>query len=122
MPDVPLRYRPGQSVTFVASAVIVGGQAVKITGNMSVGPTAAAGDVGIGQAVTDAVTAGQVLVGIAGPVATFTATTAVAAGDHVGPSATAGQIGTVVFGAGAIGVALEAIAAGATGRVLLGRL
>lgn len=122
MPDLPLRYRPGQNVTFTAAAAITGGQAVKISGNMTVTPTTAAGDVAIGQATTDAVASGQVLVGIAGPVATLTASAAIAAGDHVGPGAVAGQITTVAFGAGAVGVALEAIAAAASGRVLLGRL
>lgn len=122
MADVPLRYRPGQAVTFTASAAITGGQAVKVSGNMAVTPTTAAGDTCVGQAVTDAVANGQVMVGTPGPVATFTASAAIAAGDHVGPGAVAGQITTVAFGVGSVGVALEAIAVGATGRVLLGRL
>lgn len=131
MAELPLRYLPGHNVTFIATAGVTGGQCVKVSGNMSVAPTTAVGDQGIGQALYDAITGALVGVGMAGPVATFTASSTVAAGDRVGPSAVAGQIATIAAAVtptaaevnngtrGVIGIALEGIAASASGRVLL---
>ena len=41
MADYLPLFKPGQTVTFTASAEVLGGQAVEVTGDRSVGPAAA---------------------------------------------------------------------------------
>ncbi len=110
-------------LSFVASAPIVGGNLVKVTGNMTIGPCTAATDIAIGVVVRDAAVNQSVAVACRGYLLVdLVAVTNVAAGDTVGPTTTSGQIGTVVATASPIvvGIALEAILAGAKGRVLMG--
>lgn len=120
MPDRQPRYAPGRNVSFVAGATITGGQLLEITGNMTVSPAPAASTKVIGVACRDAVSGASLTVSLSGPVWDLTATGAIAAGDIVAAAAagTVAPIGAGVFGAKK-GIALEAIANAATGRVLL---
>ncbi len=117
------RYGAHKMLTCVASAAVVGGQTVKITGNKTVAPTVAAGEIVFGVAARDAAINAEVGVyPITGLLGDLQAVTTVAAGDTVGATATPGQIGTVVATASpnVCGVAVEAIAAGAKGLVMGG--
>lgn len=109
-------FAPGQDVTFIASAAVTGGQLVEVTGNMTVGPAGAASADVVGVASFDA--GANVEVGVSrGGVHRLTASAAVAAGASVAATA-AGTVATAATNP-AIGIALEAIDANATGRVAL---
>lgn len=110
MADHLLKFKPGQAVTFTATTPIIGGQAVEVTGNRSVGvPTAAASTKAIGSAGHDAAVGDQVVVHLNGPVDTFTAAAAIAAGVNV-EAATLGKVQTATTGR-ALGIALSAATA-----------
>lgn len=112
----------GPRATYTASAAITAGQLVEITGNMTVGPAGAASTKVVGVAARDTASGAQVMV-YGDDVHDLLAAGAIAAGAQV----IAGAAGTVAtVGAGTafqvIGVALEAIADTAKGRVKLNRV
>lgn len=132
MPEYIPVFKPGEDVTATASAAIVGGQLVGVSGAGSVAPvTAAASPSWVGVATTDAASGAKVG-WTSGGVQELTCTTAVTAGDLVVPSGTAGQVATLaavttptaadVSGTRAIvGVALTSAAAGAKARIKMER-
>jgi hypothetical protein len=110
MADHLLKFKPGQAVTFTATTAITGGQIVEITGNRSVGvPTSAASAKALGTAGHDAAVGDQVVVHLPGPVDTFIAAAAIAAGANV-EAATAGKAQTATSGR-VLGIALSAATA-----------
>lgn len=113
-------YAGKPAISQAATATIAGGQLVENTGNMSVGPAGAASTKVIGVAGYDAVSGASVAVFVDG-VHDLTAAGAISAGDKVCAAAngTVQTIGANTF-ATKVGTALEAIANGATGRILLG--
>lgn len=109
-------FAPGRDVTFIASAAVTGGRLVEVTGNMTVAHAAAASTKVVGVASFDA--AANTEVGVStGGVHPLLASAAVAAGDKVAATA-GGQVAPAAANP-AVGTALEAIAAAATGRVAL---
>jgi hypothetical protein len=110
MADYLPKFKPGQAVTFTASAAVTGGRLVEVTGNRAVGPaTADAADV-VGVAGFDGISGDPVTVYTrAGGVHGLVASGAIAAGAKV-ISAAAGKIATIGAGANPIGIALEAAA------------
>lgn len=124
MADVTPVFDPGDAITMTASAAVVGGQLVTLTGDRRVGPCGAGGTA-IGVALRDAAAEAETVVQRNG-VHRLTAAAAIAAGDRLIPAA-AGQV-TPVAAAGAtaadiensrdiIGIAFEAFASGAEGLV-----
>lgn len=107
------------AISMAATGTITGGRLVESTGNMTCAQAAAASTKVVGVAARDAVNGGATPVYING-VHDLTATGAVAAGDKLCAAAngTVQAIGANTF-ATKVGTALEAIANGATGRVLL---
>ena len=132
MPEYVPVFKPGEDITATASAAIVGGQLVGVSGPGSVAPTAAASSPSwVGVATTDAASGAKVGV-TSGGVQELTCTTAVTAGDLVVSSATAGQVASLaavttptaadVTGTRAIvGVALTSASAGAKARIKMER-
>lgn len=112
---------PGREPTLTASAAVVGGQTIVITGNMTGAPAAGVSALFIGVAGRDAAN-GATFPCYTGGVHDLQATGAIAAGEHV-TTAAGGTVATI--GAGTfqndIGIALEAIANGAKGRIKLHR-
>lgn len=111
MVDYLPKFKPGQAVTFTASANVTGGRLVEVTGNRTVGPAGAdAADV-VGVAAFDALSGDTVTVYTrAGGVHALTASGAIAAGAKVS-SAAAGKIQTQGATTNPVGLALEAAAA-----------
>lgn len=107
MVDYLPKFKPGQSVTYKASAAITGGQLVEVTGNRTVGPAAADSAKVVGVAGFDAAIGDDVTV-FWGGVQRLTALGAIAAGATV-TAAAAGKATT--GGTNKIGTALEAAAA-----------
>lgn len=118
MADYLPKFSPGAVVTYVASAAVLGGQLVTISGNGTVAPTAGPGTVE-GVAGRDAAV-GQGVPVTAAAVHVLTASAAITAGQRV-QSAAAGGVAPWAGTAAAdvIGHATEAIASGAAGRVRL---
>lgn len=111
MADYLPKFKPGQAVTFTASADVTGGRLVAVTGNRTVGPAGADSAAVVGVASRDAKTGERVTVFTrAGGVHPLTASGAVVAGVKVS-SATAGKIQTIGSTTNPIGIALEAAAA-----------
>lgn len=111
MVDYLPKFKPGQSVTFTASADVTGGRLVAITGVRTVGPAGADSAAVVGVAGFDALAGERVTVFTrAGGVQQLTASGAIAAGVKVS-SAAAGKIQTVGSTTNPIGLALEAAAA-----------
>lgn len=117
MSDHLPKFAPGTAVTRTASAAIVGGQLLRVTGAGTVGPTSAEAQVFAGVANRDAA-AGELLVPQRGGVHVLQAAEALAAGDRIQTGA-AGKaalwVAADVPGA-CIGFAWEAIAADAFGE------
>lgn len=110
MADYLPKFKPGQAVTFKASAAITGGRQVVVTGNRTVGP-AGADALAIGTAGFDAAIGEDVTVFLRGDgVHGLVAAGAIAAGAKV-ISAAAGKVATIGAGVNPIGIALEAAAA-----------
>lgn len=109
MSDHLLKFKPGQAVTFTASAAIVGGQVVEVTGNRTVGVASAASAKAIGTAGHDVANGDQLTVHLAGPVDTMVAAAAVVAGANVEAGA-AGKAQTATTGR-VLGIALTAATA-----------
>lgn len=111
MADYLPKFTPGKAVTFNATAAVIGGRLVDVTGNRSVGPA--------GADVADVVGVAGFDAAIGEPVTVYTRPTgvhqlvasgAIAAGAKV-ISAAAGKIATLGAGVNPIGIALEAAAA-----------
>ena len=111
MADYLPKFKPGQSVTFTASADVTGGRLVAATGDRTVGPAGADSAAVVGVAGFDTKSGERVTVFTrAGGVQQLTASGAIAAGAAV-ISAVAGKVATIGAGANPIGLALEAAAA-----------
>ena len=110
MADYLPKFTPGKSVTFSASADVIGGRLVSVTGNRTVGPAGADAATVVGVAGFDAVTGESVTVYTrpAG-VQQLVASGAIVAGAKV-ISASAGKVATAGSGVNPIGIALEAAA------------
>lgn len=109
MGDHLLKFRPGQAVSFAATTAVTGGQIVEVTGNRTVGVAGAASTKAIGTAGHDAGIGDQVVVHLNGPVDTFVAAAAIAAGVNV-ESAAAGKAQTATTGR-VLGLTLSAATA-----------
>lgn len=111
MADYLPKFKPGEAVTFTASAAVTGGRLVVVTGDRTVGPAGADSAAVVGVAAFDAASGEPVTVFTrAGGVQRLTASAAIAAGARV-ISASAGKVATIGAGANALGVALEAASA-----------
>lgn len=111
MADYLPKFKPGQAVTFTASADIIGGRLVEVTGNLTVGPAGAdAADV-VGVAGFDVLAGEKVTVYTrAGGVHRLVANGAIAAGVKVS-SAAAGKVQTLGGTTNPVGLTLEAATA-----------
>ena len=114
MADHLPKFKPGQAVTFSATAAIRGGQVVEVSGNRTVAPAGAASAKAIGTAGHDVASGGKLVVHLAGPVDTAKAAAAVLAGAKVEAGA-AGTVQTATTGL-VLGIALTA--AGDAGDVI----
>ena len=111
MADYLPRFKPGEAVTFTASAAVIGGRLVAVTGAYTIGPAGADSAAVAGVAAHDAAIGEQVTVFTrAGGVHALTASAAVAAGAKVS-SAAAGKVQTVGATTNPIGLALQVAAA-----------
>ena len=111
MADYLPKFKPGQSVTFTASADVTGGRLVAVTGNRTVGPAGADSAAVVGVAGFDAKAGERVTVFTrAGGVHRLTASAAIAAGVKVS-SAADGKIQTIGATTNPVGLALEAATA-----------
>jgi hypothetical protein len=102
-------FKPGQTWTSTASANVVGGRLVAVSGNGTVGPAGAASAAFVGVAAFDALANTLVTVFGRGQVHITTAAGAITAGDRVSTGA-AGTIATAAAGVGNVGVALTTAA------------
>lgn len=109
MADYLPKFKPGQAVTFTASAAVIGGRLVAVTGNRTVGPAGADSAAVVGVAGFDAVIGESVTV-YHGGVQRLTASAAIAAGARVA-SAAAGKAVTLGALTNPIGLALQAATA-----------
>ena len=116
MADYLPLFKPGQTVTFTASAEVLGGQAVEVTGDRSVGPAGALSAKYVGVAGYTAAAGEKVTVHTRGHVQRIKAVGAIAAGAQVECGA-AGTVKTKTTGP-VIGIALSAAADGALVQVL----
>jgi Uncharacterized conserved protein (DUF2190) len=114
-------YKPGQALTLKASAAIVGGQLVAVTGVGTVGPAGAASAAWVGVAAFDAATNDNVTIHCDG-VQSLTASGTVTAGDTV-ISAAAGQVatGAAATPAAFVGLALNTATTGNKVRIKFSR-
>lgn len=109
MADYAPLYMPGDVITGVASATIVGGQVLAVSGNGTVGPAGAASTAVVGVAAHNAASGTNVAYHGRGQVHITTAASAITAADRVN----AGAAGTVITAAAAvanIGVAMTTAA------------
>lgn len=114
-------FKPGQAVTLKASAAIVGGQVVSVTGPGTVGPAGATSAGWVGVAAFDAATNDNVTVYSSG-VQLCTASGTVTAGDAVATAA-GGAVATAATPTSAqfVGVALTTATNGNKVRVAFAR-
>lgn len=121
MVDYTPVFAPGKDITLTASADILGGQLVSVSGINTVAPTSAASSIWLGVARQDAKTGEKVVI-TRGGVQLLTASGAIAAGARVIPGTT-GRV--VTIGAGnedhAVGIALTTAADAAKVRVAMDR-
>jgi hypothetical protein len=120
-------YKPGSIISLAVSAAVTERQLVEVTGNMTVGPAAAASRKVVGVALQSGSVAGDVIaIQIFGYVMRLVNTGGVTAGDEVGAAA-AGQVVTVAAGTSTdiarslIGLALEGATTGLSSRYLVGK-
>lgn len=107
MSDYLPKHSPGQAITLAASAAVVGGRLVAVTGAGTVGPAGADSPAVVGVAGFDAA-AGETVTVYRGGVQRLTAAEAVAAGSAV----SAGADGKVAAsGSNRVGLALTAASA-----------
>lgn len=107
---LPLK-SPGQDFTMTASAAIVGGQLVRVSGSGTVAPTSAASADWLGVAANDAASGALVTV-FTGGVQRLTASGSVAAGAAVEGAASGAVATNSTFGANTVGIALSAATTG----------
>lgn len=121
MPDYLPLFKPGQAITRQASAAVVGGQVVVVSGSDTVAPSSVASAAWLGVAAVDAAAGDQVTV-YAGGVQRPLASGAITAGDIV-VTAAAGRVVTNAAPAAGqqVGIALSTAAAGAPVDVLFAR-
>jgi predicted RecA/RadA family phage recombinase len=113
MPESVHVFTPGSTITRVASAAILGGQLVVVTGPGQVGPSTVATHSWVGTAAFDAAAGDQVTI-LCGGVQSGTAFAAITAGNTVEPAA-AGQVAAHTNGTNdvnIIGIALNSATAG----------
>ncbi|WP_394254714.1 DUF2190 family protein [Pseudoclavibacter helvolus] len=111
MADYLPKFKPGAAVTFTASADVIGGRLVAVSGNRTVAPAGADSSAVVGVAGFDAKAGERVTVFTrAAGVQQLTATAAIAAGAKVS-SAAAGKIQTLGATTNPVGLALEAATA-----------
>lgn len=116
-------FAPGDNITCtVGATAVTGGQVVKLSGNRTVVPTTAVTDRPIGVALHDAAIGETVSIATEG-VWPLKAAGAIAAGDNLTPGAVAGTVSvdntTPTEAMSRVGIALEAIADTAVGRVMV---
>ncbi|APZ81761.1 putative scaffolding protein [Rathayibacter phage NCPPB3778] len=99
-------FKPGQSVTFEASADVIGGRVVEVSGDRKVAPSTDASGKVVGTAAVDAKAGDDVLV-IIGGVQKLTSSAAFPAGARV-KSNVGGKVSGIGSGDFSIGVALTA--------------
>jgi hypothetical protein len=109
MTDYSPQFLPGKAITSVASATIVGGQTLIVSGNGTVGPAGAAAANFIGVAGHDAASGADVLVFARGTTHVSTASGAITAGARVDTGA-AGTIATASSALTNVGIALTTAA------------
>ncbi len=112
-------FKPGEAVTFTASADVIGGRVVEVTGDRTVAHAGAGSTKVAGVAGFDA-KAGESVTVFSGGIQRPTASGAIAAGDAVAAAAN-GHVATSADGTGRIGVALAAAADGETAQIKLER-
>ena len=111
MADYLPKFKPGQAVTFKASAAIIGGRLVAVTSPRTVGPAGADSAAVVGVAGFDAAIGEDVTVFTrAGGVHSLVASGAIGAGVKVSAAAT-GKVQTIGATANPVGIALDAAAA-----------
>lgn len=113
MADYLPKFKPGQAITYTASADVTGGQLVEVTGDRTVGPAAADSAVTVGVAGFDA-KAGESVTVYSGGVQTPRASGAIAARDRVGAAAN-GRVATAATVK--IGTAIAAAADGEPAQI-----
>lgn len=125
---VAAKYLPGSKVTFKAAGALTAGSFVEITGDNTVGMAAAASTKIVGVALQTASAANDLIaVQMSGYVFSMKAKGTVAAGDPVGAASDGtAAVSTITVGAytdirKVSGIALAAIADGATGLVYVNR-
>lgn len=114
--------KPGDTFTCTAGGTINGGDLVKLTGDRTVQQCTSGSFAAVGIALHDAVSGDPVTVAAEG-IWPVKAAGALAAGDRLIPGAVAGTVAAAGAAPDArllVGVAMEAIADTATGRVRLG--
>ncbi len=109
MSDYLPKHAPGNAVTFTASAPVIGGRLVEVTGDKTVGPAAADSAKVVGVAGFDAA-AGEHVTVYSGNLQKLVASGAIAAGAKV-TAAAAGKAQTAGSGVNPIGLALQAATA-----------
>lgn len=110
-------FRPGDTVTFTATAAVTGGQPVEVsTADRGVAPAAAASAKYVGVAGHDAATGETVTIEIGKPIHELTASGAVTRGQKL-EAAGSGKVRTLAAGA-AIFLALSSAADGAAVQAL----
>lgn len=120
MSDYLPKFKPGQAVTYHASADVTGGQVVEVTGDRTVGPAAASSAKFVGVAAHDAKTGAPVTV-FSGGIQRPLASGPVAAGDNV-VCAAAGKVATAAAAAGtSVGVAVSTAADGESVEIVFNR-
>lgn len=107
-------FKPGAAVTFEASADVIGGRLVEVTGARAVANASADSVKTVGAAAQDTKSGEDVLV-LRGGIQNLVASAAIVAGARVKPAA-AGKVVTV--GAGEAGIGLALTAAGAADALL----
>lgn len=113
MPDYAPKYAPGEAIPLTASATIVGGQLLVVSGSGTVAPSSAASAAFVGVAAFDAASGDRVTIRKGG-VQRLTAVGAVTAGDIMVAAAGGGVATNAAPGAGQqVGIALTTAANGA---------
>lgn len=111
MTDYLPKFKPGQAITRTASATIVGGQLVIVTGSGLVGPSTGITHAWLGMAAHDCAIGDQVTI-FKGGVQRPLASAAITAGDIVVPAANGRVVTNAAPGAGQqVGIALTTQAA-----------
>jgi hypothetical protein len=117
MADYTPIHNPGNEISFTASAPVVGGQVVVVTGVNSVGPAGADANKVVGVAAFDAAAGARVTVFVKAFVHETPSTGTIAAGDFLATGAN-GVVATQGAAVNRVGIALTAATGGAVVRWL----